>query len=56
MNRLQQTKLTRQKSDPNPNACLLCNVRTGSLLAYQAIQVRFRERGIGKRDIGERDI
>jgi hypothetical protein len=66
MNRLQQRKLTRQEPDSNPNACLLCNARTGSLLAYRAIRARLREndirekdvreRDIGERDIGERDI
>jgi hypothetical protein len=32
------------------------NARTGSLLAYRAIQARLRERDIRERDIGERDI
>jgi hypothetical protein len=56
MNRLQQRKLTRQEPDSNPNARLLCNARTGSLLAYRAIRACLRERDIGERDIGERDI
>ena len=56
MNRLQQRKLTRQEPDSNPNAHLLCNERTGSLLAYHAIQARIRERDIRERDIRERDI
>jgi hypothetical protein len=56
MNRLQQRKLTRQEPDSNPNARLLCNPRTGSLLAYRAIQACLRQRDIGERDIGERDI
>jgi hypothetical protein len=56
-----QRKLTRQQPDSNPNARLLCNARTGSLLAYQAIRPYLRarakrERDIGERDIGERDI
>ena len=56
MNRLQQRNLTRQEPDSNPNARLFCNARTGSLLAYRAIQARLRERDITERDIGERDI
>ena len=56
MNRLQQRKLTRQEPDSNPNVHLLCNARTGSLLAYQAIRARLRERDIRERDIWERDI
>ena len=56
MNRLQQRKLTRQEPDSNPNARLICNARTGLLLAYRAIRTRLRERDIGERDIGERDI
>jgi len=56
MNRLQQRKLTKQEPDSNPNARLLCNVGTGSLLAYRAIRARFRERDIRERDIRERDI
>jgi len=56
MNRLQQRKLTRQEPDPNLNACLLCNGSTGSLLAYQDIRVRHRDRDINESDIGERDI
>jgi hypothetical protein len=61
MDRLQQRKLTRQEPDCNPNACLLCNARTGSLLTYQAIQARLRgmdiwESDIVDRDIGDRDI
>jgi hypothetical protein len=56
MNRLQQRKLTRQELDSNPNASLICNTRTGSLLAYRAIRARRRERDIWERDIGERDI
>jgi len=61
MNRLQQTKLTRQEPDPGLNTRLLCNARTGSLLASRAIRVRLRESdsrewGIGERDMGERDI
>ena len=56
MNRLQQRKLTRQEPDYNPNARLLCNARTGSLLAYRAIWASLMERAIKERDIGERDI
>jgi hypothetical protein len=56
MNRLQQRKLTRQEPDSNPNARLLCNARTGSLLAYRAIWACLRERDIRERDIGEIDI
>jgi hypothetical protein len=56
MNRLQKRKLTRQKPDSNPNAGLLCNASTGSLLAYRAIRACLRERDIGERYIGERDI
>jgi hypothetical protein len=56
MNRLQQRKLTRQEPDSNPNARLLCNARTGSLLTYRAIQARLRERDIRETDLGERDI
>jgi hypothetical protein len=61
MNRLQQRKHTRQEPDYNPNAHLLCNARTGSLLTYRVIQARLRERDsrerdIRGRDIGERDI
>jgi hypothetical protein len=61
MNRLLQRKLTRQDPDTNPNARLLCNTRTGSLLAYPAIRARLKKRDIcqgefGERDIGERDI
>jgi len=56
MNRLQQRKLTRQEPDSNPNARLLCNARTGSLLAYRALRACLRERDIRERDIGERDI
>jgi hypothetical protein len=56
MNRLQQRKLTRQEPDSNPNARLLCNATTGSLLAYRAIRACLRERDIRERDIGERDI
>jgi hypothetical protein len=56
MNTLQQRKLTRQEPNSNPNARLICNVRTGSLLAYCAIRARLRERDIRERDIGERDI
>jgi hypothetical protein len=61
MNRLQERKLTRQELDSNLDARLLCNARTGSLLAYRAIQLRLREKdiretNIGERDIGERDI
>jgi len=55
-NRLQQRKLIRQEPDSNPNARLLCNARTGSLLAYQAIRARLRDMDIRKRDIGERGI
>jgi len=56
LNRLQQRKLTRQAPDPNPNACLLCNARTGSLLAYRAIWARLTVRDIRESDIWERDI
>ena len=61
MNRLQQRKLTRQEPDSIPNSHLLCNARTGSLLAYRAIRARarewnMRERDIGGKDIGERDF
>jgi len=56
MIRLQQWKLTRQEPDSNPNPPLLCNMRTGSLLAYRAIRACLRERDIGERDIWERDI
>ena len=61
MTRLQQWKLTRQEPNSNPNARLLCNARTGLLLANRAIGARLRERDtrewdIGERDIGERDI
>jgi hypothetical protein len=47
MTRLQQRELRRQEPDSNPNACLLCNARTGSLLAYQAIQACLSEWDIG---------
>jgi hypothetical protein len=61
MNRLQQRKLTRQVHDSNPNPRLLCNARTGSLLAYRHIQGclrarEFRQRDIEERHIGERHI
>jgi len=56
MNRLQQRILTRQEPDSNPNARLLCNARTDSLLGYRAIRACLRERDIGERDIWERDI
>jgi len=56
MNGLQQRKLTRQEPDSNPNARLLGNMRTGSLIAYRVIRERLRERDIRGRDIGERDI
>jgi hypothetical protein len=56
MNKLQQRKLARQEPDSNSNARLLCNARTGSLLAYRAIRASLRERDIRERDIGERDI
>jgi hypothetical protein len=56
MNRLHQRKLTIQEHDSNPNALLLCNTRTGSLLAYRAIGERLREREIRESDIMERDI
>jgi len=56
MNRLRQRKPTRQEPDSDPNAHLLCNVRTGSLLAYRAIQVRLRYRDIRQRDMGERNM
>jgi len=56
MNRLQKRKPTRQQPDSNPNARLLCNARTGSLLTYRAIRARLRERDIRERDIRERDI
>jgi hypothetical protein len=61
MTRFQQRKLTRQEPDCNLNTCLLCNARTGSLLAYRAIRSHLRERVIrerviGNRDIGERDM
>jgi hypothetical protein len=54
MNRIQQRKLTRQEPDSNPNACLLCNARTDSLLAYRAIQAPLRERDMRERDVRER--
>jgi hypothetical protein len=56
MNRLQQRKLTRQEPDSNPNTSLICNARTGSILAYRAIRARRRARDIWERDIRERDI
>ena len=56
MNRLQQRILTRQEPDSNPNARLLCNARTGSLLAYRAIRARLRESDIRESDIRESDI
>jgi hypothetical protein len=56
MNRLQQRILTRQELDTKPNARLLCNARTGSLLTHTAFWARLRERDIGERDISERDI
>ena len=56
MNRLQQRKLTRQEPESNPIARLRCNATTASLLAYQAIRARLRERDIRDSDIGERDI
>jgi hypothetical protein len=49
-------KLTRQEPNPNPNARLLCNARTGSLLANPAILARLRESDIQERDIRERNI
>jgi len=52
MNRLQQRKLTRQERDSNPNACLLGNARTGSLLADRGIRVCLRERDIRERESG----
>jgi len=33
-----------------------CNARTGSLLAYRAIQTRLGEGDLREMDIGERDI
>jgi len=56
MNTLQQRKLTRQEPDSNPNTHVLCNARTGSLLAYRASRARLRVRDIRERDSGERDI
>jgi hypothetical protein len=56
MNQLPQRKLTRHESDPNLNAPLLCNARTGSLLANRASWVCLREWNFGVRDIGERDF
>jgi hypothetical protein len=66
MNRLQEKKLTRQEPDSDPNARLLGNGRTGSLLANRAIRARLtemdirvryiREKDIGERDIGEREL
>jgi len=56
MNRLQRRTLTRHEPDSNPNAGLLCNLRTGSLLAYRAIWASLRETAIRERDIVERDI
>jgi len=61
MNRLQQRILANLIPDPDPNAHLLCIMRTGPLLPYWDIQARLRERDIGERDIGdghfgERDI
>jgi hypothetical protein len=55
MNTSQQSTLTRQDSDPNPNARVLCNARAGSRLAYRDIRVRIREKDIMERDIRERD-
>jgi hypothetical protein len=56
MNKLLQRKLRRQDPDTNPNPCLLCNTRTGSLLAYRAIRARLKMRDICQREIGEREI
>jgi hypothetical protein len=56
MNRLQQRKLTRQEPNSNPNSRLLCNARTGSLLANPAILARLRKSRIGERDIWEGNI
>jgi hypothetical protein len=56
MNRLQPRKLISHEPDPNPNACLLSNARTGSLPAYGAIRARLRKRVIGERNFGEWDI
>jgi hypothetical protein len=49
-------ELSSQEPDSNPNVCLICNARTGSLLAYCAIWARLRDRESTERDIGERDI
>jgi hypothetical protein len=56
MNILQQRKHTRQEPDPNPNAPLLCDARTDSLVTYPAILVCLRVKNIRERDIRERDI
>jgi hypothetical protein len=56
MNKLEQTKLTRQEPDPIQNPHLHNKARTCSLLAYQAIRECLRERDVGDGDIRERDI
>jgi hypothetical protein len=55
MNTSQQSTLTRQDPDSNPNARFLCNAGAGSRLAYRDIRVRIREKDIRERDISERD-
>jgi hypothetical protein len=55
MNTSQQSTLTRQDPDPNPNTRFLCNARAGPRLAYRDIRVRIREKDIRERDIRERD-
>jgi hypothetical protein len=52
MNRSPQRKLTRQELNPNRNALLICNPRTGSLLTYSIIRALLRDRDIRDRDIG----
>jgi hypothetical protein len=56
MNRLQQKKHTRQEPDSDPNAHLVFNVRTGSLLTYRAISARHKERDSRERVCGDRVI
>jgi hypothetical protein len=56
MNRLQQHIHTTQEPNPQQEALLFWNARSGSLLAYRAIQVRLRDRDIGERVIRERVI
>jgi hypothetical protein len=47
------------RAQPYPehnNQRVLCNARTGSLLAYRASRARLRESDIGEGDIRETDI